>query len=123
LPWPCGTFLEVSSKWPVVSRGRCFRDIDIIKIESRPALVSANTITSVKQRQPVGRAFTQKHWDLIFYVDYEPSNDEAVNTALLNNLKEFSLWLRELGSYRSSLQRIEAKTNNWSEVLDVMAIG
>lgn len=108
----------------------CFalRDIDIVKIESRPAAASVNALKIASGSRDDSRvelstrAFSQKHWDLVFYVDFEPSSKDAVNRALLENLKEYSVWIRELGYYYSSLQRIDVKPTNWNEMLDLISI-
>mmetsp|Transcript_30042 Transcript_30042/g.50805 ORF Transcript_30042/g.50805 Transcript_30042/m.50805 type:complete len:378 (+) Transcript_30042:49-1182(+) len=92
----------------------CFalRDMNITKIESRPSTI-ANRLTEA-------RSFTKKHWDLLYYIDYEPSPSPAVNRALLENLKEFCLWIRELGYYAPGLHAIEAVPSEWNDIVDVV---
>ena len=91
-----------------------FRNMDIIKIESRPASTSTGM-------QGTSRAFTKKHWDLIFYIDYEPSTEAEVNEALIKNLLDYSLWVRELGTYRSSLnENVASDPTEWTQMMDLV---
>lgn len=95
----------------------CFalRDLNILKIESRPATVSMRL-----QNLPNGiRPYTQEHWDLIFYIDYTPSVNLATNQYLLRNLREFSIWVEELGIYPVGLQPgVNTAPPSWKEVMD-----
>jgi prephenate dehydratase len=104
-----------------------FRNLDIIKIESRPATISIglsfpplntpNTNSSMSgstsnnnSPRKLGndeRPFTQKHWDLIFYIDYEPSENKEVNDAMMSNLSEYCMWIRILGNYQSGLHSLD----------------
>jgi prephenate dehydratase len=93
-----------------------FRNIDIIKIESRPASVAMQLPTLPSE----ARAFTQRHWDLIFYLDYEPSSDEEVNAAMLRNLQEYCLWIRHLGNYVAGLTPVENTPSDWSQLIEVL---
>lgn len=90
-----------------------FRDLNIVRIESRPSSIAAQlTSTSVLTNR--------RHWDLIFFIDYEPSDNAAVNRALLVSLRECSLWIRELGCYFSGLMDVEAAPAQWKEIIDVI---
>jgi prephenate dehydratase len=114
-----------NSPGSIFKMSSCFalRDMDIIKIESRPAATAIRvSIPQSPSYKASSRAYTHKHWDLVFYVDYEPSDSDETNRALMNNLKEFSLWVRELGTYCSGLQRVDIKPTNWTDVLDIMSI-
>ena len=97
----------------------CFalRDIDIIKIESRPASVAIGLQSVPSEARP----FTSKHWNLVFYVDYMLTDNAATNQALLANLSEYSLWVIELGTYYSRLRKIESSPREWSTLIDVLA--
>lgn len=105
----------------------CFalRDIDIIKIESRPASTAMKVAPYVRNESSIveAGAFSQRHWDLIFYVDYVPSANEATNQAVIANLQEYSLWIRELGHYNSDLKKVQVKPANWGQLLDIISIG
>jgi prephenate dehydratase len=92
-----------------------FRNIDIIKIESRPA-----TIAMKLDLPPETRPFTQRHWDLIFYIDYEPSDDPEVNAALFRNLEEYCLWYKIFGSYKCGLNYINALPSEWTQMVDTI---
>lgn len=94
-----------------------FRNLDIIKIESRPSSVAMQLRSLTKE----ARAFSQRHWDLIFYLDFEPSADEDVNEVLLRNLREYSLWIRHLGAYKAGIQVAESQTSDWSQIADVIS--
>ena len=51
-----------------------------------------------------------KHWDLLFYIDFEASPLQATNDAMMGSLREFSVWMRELGTYRTCAQdKLEVK--------------
>jgi prephenate dehydratase len=93
-----------------------FRNIDILKIESRPATISMQLNLPLDSRP-----FTQKHWDLIFYIDYEPSEEENLNAAMMTNLSEYCMWIRDLGYYQSGLMNLENKPANWSTMVDVLS--
>lgn len=135
----------------------CFalRDIDIIKIESRPAASTScsvcmsggagvtggplTSLTPTPARASISTAATagssvavaasssvvhhrKKHWDQIYYIDYTPSTSPAVNAALLANLQEFCLWVRELGYYSAGLHHeIEVVPTEWRQILDVVS--
>jgi chorismate mutase/prephenate dehydratase len=92
----------------------CFalRDMDILKIESRPAS------TALGVRAASGDLYTSKHWNLIFYVDFEPSASEEVNSAAIRNLQDYALWLKILGSYEAGLRDTVAEPHeNWNDML------
>ncbi len=106
-----------------------FRNLDIIKIESRPATVSMNfqhkilpNRLSANVTASLGspRPFTQYHWDLIFYIDYTPSDKAEVNELLLQNLYEYCLWIVELGTYQCGIKNIENSPSEWSQMKDVL---
>ena len=92
-----------------------FRNVDIIKIESRPA-----TVAMQLQIPHESRPFTQRHWDLIFYIDFEPSDQPEVHEALMRNLEEYCVWLRILGTYRSGLSVLHIQPSEWSNIVDVV---
>ena len=92
-----------------------FRNIDITKIESRPATVA------MRLASLANRPFTQRHWDLIFYIDYEPSESAEINAALRTNLLEYCLWIRDLGTYKSGLQAVESQPSAWTQMVDVLS--
>ena len=101
-----------------------FRNIDINKIESRPA-TTAMHLNNMNNNKNIAvshsendRPFTQRHWDLVFFIDFEPSDDAQVNQALRSNLLEYAQWLRELGTFRSGLQGAEAEPADWSTMVD-----
>lgn len=115
-------------KGAIFKMSSCFalRDIDIIKIESRPAstlIKMSNQESSLfDSNKQMSRAFTERHWDLIFYIDYEPSSNNEVQLALLNNLREYALWICELGNYSSGLKMIPVKHIDWKNMMDVVSI-
>ena len=90
-----------------------FRDMNIVKIESRPTAVAA-------QHSSTSLLASRRHWDLIYYLDYEPSDNAGVNCALQNSLGEFCLWVRELGFYYSGLQPVDSKPTEWKEIMDII---
>lgn len=98
----------------------CFalRDINIVKIESRPA----TTAIHLSSIPTASRAFSTRHWDLVFYLDYQPSECATVNQSLLSNLHEYSLWIVELGQYYSGLRDEHTQPADWKTTLDVLAI-
>ncbi|KAJ4787650.1 Arogenate dehydratase [Rhynchospora pubera] len=69
------------------------RDINLTKIESRPS-----------KKRPLricdnGNGMRSKYFDYLFYVDFEASMADSNSSNALNHLKEFSTFLRVLGSY------------------------
>ena len=95
----------------------CFslRDINIFKIESRPSSAAIGLNDSV------GCVF--RHWDMIFFIDYEVSVNQATNEALLANLGEYCDWVCTLGEYRQFAQQSATITEpaNWNNMLDIIA--
>lgn len=91
-----------------------FRDMNIVKIESRPSSV-ASPLSSTSLLTT-----SRRHWDLIYYLDYEPSDSPAVNQALLVSLREYCLWVRELGFYYGGLHPAEATPAEWKHILEVV---
>ncbi len=87
-----------------------FRNLDINRIESRPA-----TLTMNLQSGDSAHPFTKRHWDLVFFIDFEPSTDAAVNHALRNNLMDYCEWVKELGTYRSDLQIVDVEPCSWTK--------
>ncbi|XP_015695138.1 arogenate dehydratase/prephenate dehydratase 2, chloroplastic-like [Oryza brachyantha] len=65
------------------------RDISLAKIESRP-----------NKRKPMRTQGTEKHFNYIFYVDFEASTAEARVQNALKDLKEMVTFLRVLGCYQ-----------------------
>eukprot|EP01031_Cornospumella_fuschlensis_P026249 gene26249-31708_t len=94
-----------------------FRSLDILKIESRPLNV-AMQLSSVSAEL---RAFSQRHWNLIFYIDYEPSAEEEVNARLLASLEEYAVWMRVLGTYEAGLQAVETMPSDWSSMTELVS--
>lgn len=104
-----------NSPGAIFKMSSCFalRDIGILKIESRPA-TTALSVGHIK-------TLTKKHWNLIFYLDIQPSASEKINEAALSNLEEFSQWFKVLGTYESRLRSTEAAVGeSWSTLLDLM---
>ncbi|GFZ17815.1 arogenate dehydratase 6 [Actinidia rufa] len=70
-----------------------FRNINLTKIESRP-----------HRNQPIrvvedGESGTAKHFEYLYYVDFEASMAEANAQNALAEVREFTSFLRVLGSY------------------------
>lgn len=96
----------------------CFalRDINVLKVETRPSS------TAIGIDGIVASSARFQHWDLIFFVDYQPSDLESVNQALLRNLEEYCIWVRPLGVYRQYGYRlITAEPSEWSNMVDILA--
>lgn len=70
-----------------------FRDISLTKIESRP---HRNRPIRIVDEADAG---TAKHFDYMFYVDFQASLAEARAQKALAEIQEFSSFLRVLGSY------------------------
>lgn len=70
-----------------------FRDINLTKIESRPHL---NRPIRVVDDANVG---TAKHFEYMFYIDFEASMAEERAQNALAEVQEFTSFLRVLGSY------------------------
>lgn len=96
----------------------CFalRDINVFKVETRPSS------TAIGLDGIVASSARFQHWDLIFFVDYQPSDLESVNQALIRNLEEFSVWVRPLGVYRQyGYKQTTAEPSEWSNLVDILA--
>jgi prephenate dehydratase len=95
----------------------CFglRDINILKIESRPSSAA------IGLKGNVGSVF--RHWDMIFFIDYEVSDNEETAAALLANLGEYCDWIRTLGEYKQFSQQYATVTEiaDWNTMLDILA--
>ena len=92
----------------------CFalRNLNILKIESRPASTASAT-TFKGDSAPGSPKRTIKHWDYIFYIDYEPSWDSGVNDNMLRSLSEFSVGVRSFGTYHQNLPDVVAVHSPW----------
>lgn len=97
----------------------CFalRDLNVYKVETRPSSTAIGL-----QGLPTVPGSRFKHWDLIFFIDYQPSDQNAINEALNHNLNEYSVWVRSLGIYRQYGQRQTiTEPSNWSNMVDILA--
>lgn len=65
-----------------------FRDINVLSFNVRP---SSKALDMFDHSQ---------HWDLIYFLEYEPSADQQANENLLTSLKEYCITVRKLGTYR-----------------------
>jgi prephenate dehydratase len=98
----------------------CFslRDFNILKIESRPASAAIGLNGSAGSS-------VFRHWDMVFFIDYEVSENEANNSALWANLREYCDWARPLGEYNQSGQQQDDITvtdaADWDSMLDIVA--
>lgn len=98
----------------------CFalRDIDIIKMESRPSTTAMNLGAGLDHPlrcAPSDGSSAARHWNQIFYVDFTPSPLPEVNAALLANLQEYALYLRILGDYCAAKEEdVRAKPAQWT---------
>ena len=97
----------------------CFalRGINIVRFETRPMVsavdmlaASSSSSSSSSSSNGAGGGGKEKgglsavrHWDYVFFVDFEPSRKAETNAALLANLREHAVWLRELGCYEVGL--------------------
>lgn len=84
---------EQGSLFKVLS---CFalRGIDILALHSRPSSTISNQ--EKQSDQPL------RHWDLIFYIDYTPSQDEKTNQSLMVNIREYCDRIQEFGTYEEN---------------------
>ena len=80
------------------------RSVNIVKVETRPAATGGSLVYSTSPR----------HWDYLFYIDFESSKNPATNKALMASLSEFSLYCRELGTYRAHINQLEVAAPSWS---------
>ena len=109
----------------------CFalRGVNISKIESRPSSVAIRTVgataaaaaAAAQGKSAEGSSGPgATHWDLIYYIDYAPSESEAVNAALLANLREYCQWVVELGTYASGVHMVEMVPTDWKHMIDTI---
>ncbi|RMX68853.1 hypothetical protein DD238_003966 [Peronospora effusa] len=86
------------------------RNVMIVKIESRPAATAGNLFTA-----------QTTHWDYIFYIDYITSQDSIQEARLRENLEEFALWVKDLGTYSSSCGKTSVEPPRWKSILKAIA--
>lgn len=117
----------------------CFglRNINILKMESRPAVTAGShtvfkkesssseesAVVSEEQQTPKKRPVPIiKHWDYIFYIDYEPDMEKDVNRNLMNSLEEFTLGVRNFGTYKQNLPDVITVNSPWKGLADISAM-
>ena len=95
----------------------CFamRDMNLDRIVSRPAVKALPVAHKLPNQED-----SKKHWNLIFYIDFENHIDPVVTAAALANLREFSSWVIDLGNYKTGVATGEAKAQKWSEMVSVL---
>jgi arogenate/prephenate dehydratase len=100
---------EANSIFKVIS---CFalRNLSIFKLESRPASTAPDWSELTTATSSTGGV---RHWDYLFYIDFEPAYSNEINEALMSNLKEFTIWVREFGVYQQNLEKVEAVRSPW----------
>lgn len=52
---------------------------------------------------------------------YNCSSDEAVNDRLRSNLEEFALWVKDLGTYSSSIAKANVEPPRWKNLCSVIS--
>ena len=99
----------------------CFglRSLNIVKMETRPATTAGSTVFRANPKGDKGPPQSIKHWDYIFYVDFEPSWDTDVNDNLMRCLSEFSVGVRNFGTYRQNLPDVLAVHSPWHDVAEL----
>jgi len=100
----------------------CFglRNLNIVKMESRPATTAGKTVFRANPKgEGKGPPQSIKHWDYIFYVDFEPSWDTDVNDNLMRCLEEFSVGVRNFGMYRQNVPDVLAVHSPWHDVAEL----
>lgn len=70
-----------------------FRHVDIIRVTCRPCFTALSMFSGP----------SLQHWDYIYHIDYVPPNDQKTADALMANLKEFCMTVREFGTYKMSV--------------------
>ena len=73
-----------------------FRNLNVLKVESRPAARAGRMFTHRDGEPP-------KHWEQVFYIDFEPGPSPEVAERTLEGLREFCVSVRVLGAYRQNL--------------------
>lgn len=68
-----------------------FRNIFIHKFESRP---SSKALSMFNEEG-------SKHWEYVHFIDFEPSPEAATNEALMKNLEEYCIRVRDFGVYQT----------------------
>lgn len=103
-----GSFFKVAS---------CFalRNVDLLKIDSRPASAAWQA------GLPTGGAAASElsqHWSQVFFLEFRADASDAVNEAVFNNLAEHCLWVKKFGTYSSALETVTTDRVSWSDVVD-----
>ena len=98
-------------------------------MESRPAITASHTVfkkendhnstDTTPNKKPVPII---KHWDYIFYIDFEPDMDPVVNSNLMKSLEEFTLGVRNFGTYQQNLPDVVTISSPWKGLADISAM-
>lgn len=88
------------------------RGLNILKVETRPAS-TAGAGTGPFSTSP-------RHWDYLFYIDFEPSSNASTNQALMTALAEFSLWFREFGTYQAITNNVQVEKAPWVSLTSII---
>ena len=92
--------ISVNEPGAIMKWSSCFalRNINILKVESRPA---ATAMHLNKQQKLI----SLRHFDVLMYVDYQVPSNSSVNAQLMSNLREFTSFTQTLGIYNNALDR------------------
>lgn len=97
-----GSLVLISANEPgaIMKWSSCFalRNINILKIESRPAATAMHLNNQQK-------LISLRHFDILMYVDYQVPQNSSANAQLLSNLREFTSFMQTLGTYNNALDR------------------
>ena len=60
--------------------------------------------------------------DYIFYIDFEPDMDKEVNSNLMKSLEEFTLGVRNFGTYQQNLPDVINVSSPWKGLAEISAM-
>ena len=88
-----------------------FRNLNVLKISTVPLGGKKDDLVGS------GTSFELGHWDYVFVLDFIASPNQDVNTAALQNLREYAARVRVLGEYAPAMSYVSPSKRDISQLL------